>query len=130
MNKLISIIVFLTGISLSYGLYSYNTTNSLRNYGLIMPIIVAAVIAVTISIYLYNKINGKSLSCLLSVLISYFAYFIILVVGFLINEEYFVFVAFSPIIFRFLFPITLMSWLSVFLYFKFKKINAEQGHSL
>ncbi len=95
-----------------------------------MPIIVAAVIAVTISIYLYNKINGKSLSCLLSVLISYFAYFIILVVGFLINEEYFVFVAFSPIIFRFLFPITLMSWLSVFLYFKFKKINAEQGHSL
>jgi len=88
MKKIASIISFLFGFLLSYSIYSINTGGNLKNYSLIVPLLIVAICSVMVSVLLNRKINDTILYFFCSLLSSYFMCLCLMVAKSIIIARY------------------------------------------
>ncbi len=127
MNKLFSIIVFFVGLFVTYALYSMSETGDLTNYSVLIPLAVAAFSSALISVYFHKKVSENSNRFLYSLICSYLAYICLLVVVSIITGDFAEVIMWSLVIIMFgvpfMMPLTCMSWLAVYLFFKKSRVT-------
>jgi hypothetical protein len=121
LRRIASLACFGIGMFVTYVFYSVSETRNLRHIITLIPLSVAGLCAVLISVFFCSKFKAGVISFILSVVCSYLSYVCLLFAVSGILDDLPGLLMWAPVIARvgipYMLPLTIMSWLAVCIFF-------------